>query len=241
MLTNVDMLIKELCRETGEPEYRNYDSFVGHIRRGYSQLNIAAVQTVKYEYIPINAYNALDWPCGCLKVLAVSLNRNDTLITLSLDTDLVPQQPTQATDLSGTAQTIDEILNSTYGGYRFDVSGNGEIYSLGCGFNAAGFVRNDKSTRQSYVKGAYLEDDTFLMTYLHDGISDGLEFVPVETENCLRAFCLSEYYRVKNPGLSQIETKRFREEVTFLNKFYNAGTADDWREVFRQNEKSSPK
>lgn len=239
--TKIDMLIRELCRETGEPDYRNYDAFVGHIRRGYAQLNIAAVQIVKYAYLDLNSYNAIDWPCSCLRMLMVALNRNDCLVTLSLDEALLPRgQYSQVGNVSQAEAEIAQIVAGTFvPDFSFNV--DGELYGLGPGYNGAGYVTHDPHTRQSYIKGNYLEGDTFLCGFLADGISDGLECVPVETENALRAFALSEYYRIKNPSLSQVETRRYREEVTFLKKFYQSKTAEDWAEVFRHNEKSSPK
>lgn len=238
--TKIDMLIRELCRETGEPDYRNYDAFVGHIRRGYAQLNIAAVQIVKYAYLPLNSYNAIDWPCNCLRALAVVLNRNGCLVTLSLDEKLVPRgEYSLAGSVSEVEEQISRIASGSYvPDFSFNV--NGELYGLGAGYGA-GYVTHDPHSRQSHIKGAYLEEDTFMLVYLADGISDGLECVPIETENALRAFALSEYYRVKSPQISQLETRRFREEVTFLKKFYQSRTADDWAEVFGWNEKSSPK
>lgn len=240
--TKIDMLIKELCRETGEPDYRNYDSFVGHIRRGYSQLNIAAVQIVRYAYIELNSYNAIDWPCDCLKALMVGLNRNDVLVTLSLDDKLLPSG--SFTTASNVTEAEAEIALITSGGYRPDYSfavDGGDLFGLGAGYQSAGFVTHDPHARQTHIKGNYLDGDTFMLVYLADGISDGLECVPIETENALRAFALSEYYRIKNPGLSQIENRRYRDEVTFLRKFYQSRTADDWADAFAHNEKSSPK
>jgi len=239
-LTPVDMIIKELCRETGEPEYRNYDAFVGHIRRGFSQIQIAAVQVVKYSYIPLNAYNAINWPCDCLKPIAVGLKRNGILVMLSIDDEIISNR--SFSSVSEAEADINSICSGEYvPDYTFGYSGNGELYGLGSGYNYAGYVTHDKAGRQSHVKGSYLEDDEFLFVFLSDGISEGIDSVPVETENALRAFALSEYYRIKNPGISQIEVQRYREEVTFLRKFYQAITADDWAEAFRHNEKSSPK
>lgn len=241
--TKIDMLIKELCRETGEPDLRNYDSFVGHIRRGYSQLNIAAVQIVKYAYIELNSYNAIDWPCDCLKALMIGLNRNGCLITLSLDDKLLPSGKfTTAGNVTEAEAEIALIASGAYvPGYSFDVNSNGELYGLGAGYQSAGFVTHDPHARQSHIKGSYLDNDTFMLVYLADGISDGLECVPIETENALRAFALSEYFRIKNPGLSQVERQKYKEEVTFLRKFYQSRTADDWADAFSHNEKSSPK
>lgn len=242
-LTKVDMIIKELCRETGEPEYRNYDSFVGHLRRGFGQINIAAVQVVKYAYIPLNSYNAIDWPCDCIKPIAVGLKRGDTVAMLSVDDKIIPTGSySTKTDLSSAEAELELILSGDYvPGYSFDVTGNGELYGLGPGFNLAGYVTHDKTGRQSYIKGRYMEDDEFLFVFLSDGISEGIEYVPVETENALRAFALSEYFRVRNPNLSESERIRFKEELTFLRNLYQSGTGEEWTEAFRHNEKSSPK
>jgi hypothetical protein len=242
-LTPVDMIIKELCRATGEPEYRNYDEFVGHIRRGFSQINIAAVQIVKYSYIPLNAYNAINWPCDCIKPVMVGMKRNGVIVSLSVDDSLIPSGSySTVSSISEAESQIDLICSGGYKpDYCFDINGNGELYGLGPGYNAAGYVTHDKHGRQSHIKGTYLEDDEFLFVYLSDGISDGIEFVPVETEIVLRAFALSEYYRTRNPNLSRSEREIYKEELTFLRNLYQSANAEDWTEAFRHNEKSSPK
>lgn len=242
-LTPVDLIIKELCRATGEPEYRNYDEFVGHIRRGFAQINIAAVQVVKYAYIPLNAYNAIDWPCDCIKPVMVGMKRNGVIVSLDVDDSIIPSGTySTASSVSEAEAEIGLILSGAYEpDYRFGIDSNGELYGLGPGYNSAGYVTHDKSGRQSHIKGTYLEDDEFLLVYLSDGISEGIEYVPVETEIVLRAFALSEYYRTRNPGLSQIERNTYKEEVTFLRNLYQSGNAEDWTQAFRHNEKSSPK
>lgn len=242
-LTPVDLIIKELCRETGEPEYRNYDAFVGHIRRGYGQINIAAIQVVKYAYIPLNAYNAINWPCDCIKPVMVGLRRNGYVVSLSVDNSIIPAGTySTATNVTEAEAEIALIASGLYEpGYQFDVNGNGELYGLGPGYNTVGYVSHDKSARQSHIKGTYLEDDEFLLVYLSDGISEGLDYIPVEAENALRAFAFSEYYRIKNPGISASERQKFKEEVTFLRNLYQSANAEDWAQAFNHNEKSSPK
>lgn len=242
-LTKIDMIIKELCRETGEPEYRNYDSFVGHIRRAFGQIQIAAVQTARHEIVELNSYNAINWPISCLKPIAVGLRRNGRTIWIDVDNDIIPMdRQSPCSNITECESDIDAVLAGEYTpDYGFDPFGNGEFYGMGPGYNRAGYVTHDKTARQSHVKGRYREDDEFLFIFLSDGISDGIEYVPVETENVLRAFALSEYWRVRNPNLSMIERNRYKEELQFLRNFYQAATAEQWAEAFNHNETSAPK
>lgn len=243
-LTKVDMIIRELCRKTGEPDYRNYDDFIGPLRRGFSQLNIAAVQTVKYVHIPLNSYNALDWPCDCVKPIATGVTRNGRTAMLSIDDKIIPTgEYSTYTTVTECESEIDRILSGSHTPeYLFDINSNGELYGLGSGFNNAGYVTHTKQSRQSHIKGRFREDDEFLLVYLADGISDGLEYVPVETEPALIDYALYEYYQVKNPNLSaQMWDKFERKDVPFLRKLYQSETAEGWAEAFSHNEKSSPK
>lgn len=242
-LTPVDLIIKELCRKTGEPEFRNYDDFIGPVRRGFGQINIAAVQVVKHVYIPVNAYNALNWPCDCLKPIMVGLRRNKVIVSLSVDDALLPSGTfSTISNVSEAEAEINRIISGQYvPEYSFDIGGNGELYGLGPGFNRAGYVNHVKHERQSHIKGSYLDTDNFLFVYLSDGISDGLDFVPSETEPCIIQYGLMEYYEITKPAISDRARNKFKEEIIFLRNFYTAYTADDWAEAFNQNEKSSPK
>jgi hypothetical protein len=114
-LTPVDLIIKELCRETGEPEYRNYDSFVGHVIRCFSQLNIAAIQIVKTVYLKPNSYNALSWPEDCAKPLLVGLCRNGKVINIDVDESILPQRT--AGESCNTVAEADAYIDSLLGGY----------------------------------------------------------------------------------------------------------------------------
>ncbi len=242
-LTAIDMLIKELCRQTGEPEYRNYDSFIGPIRRGFVQLNIAAVQVVKTAYLNLNSFNALVWPVGCIRPLIVSVERNGKLITLSIDETIMSQQ--YASSECKTVSEVDaeiERLASLDDLEPYWTYGNGEFYGLGNGFNSVGYCNHDKTSRQTIIKSTRLkQDEVFHFHYLSDGISDGLEFVPVETESALREFALFEYYQTKQPSLSDRHWNNFEKQVNFLRRTYQAMTPEEWQEVLTCNEKSSPK
>lgn len=243
-LTPVDMIIKELCKKTGEPEFRNYDDFIGPIRRGFSQLNIAAIQVVKYVYIPLNNYNALEWPCDCIQPIATGVTRNGRTAMLSIDDKIIPEGTySSSSTITDCEKEIDSILSGEYvPDYLFEINENGELFGLGPGFNQAGYVTHTKSTRQSHIKGRFNDDDNFLLVYLSDGISDGLDYVPVETEPALIDYCLYEYYQIRNPGLSGQMWQKFEmKDVPFLRKLYTAETVDSWAEAFQHNEKSSPK
>lgn len=242
-LTPVDLLIKELCRETGEPEFRNYDSFIGPLRRGFVQLNIAAVQVVKTAYLCLNNYNAINWPADCIKPLIVSIERCGRPITLSIDESLIRQE-TATVNCKTVAEVDAEIerLANIEDPEPYWNFGNGELYGLGNGFNAVGYCNHDKSSRQTIIKStAIKQDEVFPFTYLSDGISDGLEFVPVETEPALRHYALFEYYQSRNQGMSYSNWEFFTKQVNFLRRTYQAMTAEEWQEVLTCNEKSSPK
>lgn len=242
-LTSVDMLIKELCRDTGEPEFRNYDSFIGPMRRGFVQLNIAAVQVVKTSYLTLNNFNALVWPVGCIRPLIVSIERNEKLITLSIDESIMPQQ--YASTPCVTVSDVDaeiERLSTADDLEPFWTYGNGEFYGLGNGFNGVGYCNHDKTSRQTIIKSTRLkQDEVFHFHFLSDGISDGLEYVPVETEPALRHYALFEYYQARNQGMSATNYTLFKEQVNFLRRTYQAMTPEEWQEVLTCNEKSSPK
>ena len=239
----LDTIIKQLCRRTGEPEYRNYDDILEHVVACCRQLNLFAIPFITTVELKSNHYNAVDWPLDCVKPLMLGQMRGDRLVTLTLDESMVSGKlQKDFTTISEAEQNINQILNgqiTPQTGLAF--TANGEMYGYGNGFNYLGYVSHDKKARQSYIKATTIKKgDTFIMLYKSDGVSSGLDCVPSESENCIKAFVLQEYYAVKSPGISSQQRQRYKEEFSALTKLNMAYTADDWKDLFSQWNNSTP-
>jgi hypothetical protein len=239
----LDTIIRQLCRTTGEPEYRNYDTILEHVVACCRQLNLLAIPFITTEELKSNRYNAVDWPMDCIKPLMLGQIRGDRLVTLTLDESIVSGKlQKDFKTVTEVERNINEILNgqiTPQTGLAF--TANGEMYGYGNGFNYLGYVSHDKKARQSYIKATQIkEGDSFIMTYKSDGVSCGLESVPAEAELCIKAFALQEYYAIKSPGISQQQRQRYKEEFSALTKLNMAYTADDWKDLFSQWNNSTP-
>lgn len=230
----LDTIIKQLCRRTGEPEYRNYDDILEHVVSCCRQLNLLAIPTVTYKKVELNAYNAINWPLDCVKPIMIGLIRCGKLVTLSLDESISPGNlNTNCSNLNDAECEIDQITSNGYDSEYSLALGDGlEFRSIGKGYNHVGYISHDKQNRQSHVRGRYKEGDEFIMVFKSDGVSCGMEMVPSETEMCIKSFALREYYTVKSPGVSRSQDYRYKEEFTALKKLYSAITADDWSDLF---------
>jgi hypothetical protein len=239
----LDTIIRQLCRATGEPEYRNYDTILEHVVACCRQLNLLAIPVVAVAELKSNSYNAVNWPLDCVKPLSLGQMRGDRLVTLSLDESMVSGNLAQPyATISEAEQQVNNILNGHFTpetGLASTV--NGEMYGYGNGFNYLGYVSHDKKARQSYIKATTIkEGDKFIMSYKSDGVSCGLECVPSEAELCIKAFALEQYYTIKNPGIASQQRQRYKEEFSALTKLNMAYTADDWSDMFTQWNNTTP-
>lgn len=84
-LTAIDQIIRELCIETGEPDFKNYDKILSHVRRAMAELAIYVFPQSKTVKVSINNKNAIQWELDCIKPIRVLIKRKDSICTLSND------------------------------------------------------------------------------------------------------------------------------------------------------------
>lgn len=231
----LDTIVKQLCRRTGEPEYRNYDDILEHVVSACRQLNLLNMTTISYEVVTLNNCNAIDWPLDCVKPLIIGQVRNNRMAILSVDEGIMPGHLNQCNTISEAENHINEIFSGNCEQYQeFSIGDNWGIRGYGCGFNNVGYVNHDKKARQSYIKGRYESGDEFVMVFKSDGVSNGMSMIPSETEMCVKSFALREYYSITNPSISALQDRRYKEEFNALTKFNSAINADEWRDLIKQ-------
>lgn len=230
----LDTIVKQLCRRTGEPEYRNYDDILEHVVSGFRQLNLLSLPVVSKKALSINNYNALDWPTDCVSPIAVGQARNGRTVFLSID-DSICQKNMECESITEAEKQIEAMFYGPVASYEaYNFGEVGEMYGYGCGYNHLGYVTHDKQKRQSYIKGRYEDGDEFVFIYKSDGVSCGFDMIPSEAEMCIKSFALREYYLIKNPGLSAGQHLRYKEEFTALKKFNTAMSKDEWLDTLMQ-------
>jgi hypothetical protein len=247
----IDQFTRELCFLTGEPGGNNYDAIIGHIRRGYSQIYMNNQPTIRSAVLPVDSKRCISWPDDCVKPLMTGLKRDgcNYVANLALDPDIYPGPYSNCSSVNEIESDVNGLLNNDlipeFGFWYVNVFDGdmifGELYGLGRGYNAAGFVKHDKENRMSYIRGCVRSDDKIVFCYKASGVMCGLEHIPEEVEEALKQYVLSSYYQISKPGVSADARVRFKEEITRLRKFNLAQTDEEWIQALTHNYKSSPK
>lgn len=240
-----EQIIIELCKETGEPGLQNNQSiwtvFLDAIR-DMAIFNMPTWDTVKD--LQLNNYNAIDWPCSCVKPLITFMMRNGRALALDVDDNILRTVDTKVTDFATANTEIQDFFRITdIAGYYSTYSwGLGEVYGYGGGYRHIGLVTHNPNRRQSSIHGCkILTTDTFGMLCKSDGLTERPDYVPSICKEPLENFALYKYYRVRNPNLSAIFFDKYTQYCYRLSKFENDSGAEAWSTAVLSNTISAPK
>lgn len=241
-----DLIIKQLCKETGDPGFHNYTDMLGNVIDGIRDLSIYNMPSYAHAVLDISNFNAVEWPTGVVKPILTCLLRDGNCVILDVDDQLrstYPQRSQESETITSDNQIKDAFgIDGNY--FRWSNGFNwglGELYGL-TGFYAVGYVTHNKNTRQTTIKGnCLLSSDQIVMFYITDGLDDCPKFVPSECKTAIEHYALYKYYRTRNPGLGQQNLKDYKENFTRLNKFYTADDDYTWIAAMNSSTKSSPK
>ncbi len=241
-----DQIVKELCLETGDPQFLNYNKLLAGVLDGIRDLSIYNMPSSSYEELELNLYNAVEWPCWMIKPLMTFLLRDGKAVILDVDDSLLSTFPVQAH--ADTTPSSDHQIQDAFNidGYFFNWYGTfnwglGEWYGLPA-YRAFGFISHDRNVRQSYVKGNCLRStDKILMYGISDGLTECPKFVPSECKTAIEHYALYKYFRVRNPQLGQLNLKDYKENFTRINKFWTGDDAHTWMATMLSGVRSTPK
>lgn len=244
-----EQIIIELCHETGEPGLINNQRIWGVFLDGVRDMAIFNMPTWEIiNGLTLNSYNAIDWPCECVKPLITFLERNGRALALSVDNSIISAADTRIKTLSDASQEVEDFFRiDGFAGYpdyfRTYNFGLGEVYGYGSGYNHVGMVIPDKERRQSFIKGCrVLSTDTFGMFCKTDGLSGEKPiYVPAECKEPIENFALYKYYRVRNPNLAATFFEKYTQFCYRLTKFNNDSDEQDWNIAVNGNTMSAPK
>lgn len=225
--TKIDMLIRQLCRETGEPDYRNYDTILSHVRGALVDLNLFVFPNLKTVELTANNLKNLHWPSDCIKPVLVGLRRKNKICNISVDSGI---SPSIKNDVCGCITDIEDDINNILTDeceehYRYD---GGLLIGYGYGYDHLKACTHNYQYRLSNIKFKIWPNDTFQFTYISDGIGEGVSHVPVEAETAIREWVFWNYYRVSRPGISATARQNYKEESYRLGRFYKDQTLEDW-------------
>lgn len=238
-----DMVLKELCRETGEPEFHNYTRLQGYMLDSIRELNIFSMPTWSTALLNITSFNTVDWPCDCVKPLLTVLKRKNCYYLLSVDEEIlgtvIPNQPDTQCNVEDLFR-IDGFIEAY--GWSIWSWGLGELYGAETMIPPFGKVIHDKKNRQSYIKSCRIETgDQIFLFFKSDGLSECPKFIPPECKEVSEFFILMKWFRVRNPNLSAEMDVKYKERLYRMEKWYNEDGEDSWVRAMNSNTVSSPK
>lgn len=239
-----DQIIKELCLELDDPGFLRYNKLLGGVLDGIRDLSIYNLPTYSYATLNLNAYNAVVWTCSCVKPLLTYLLRNGNMVLLDVDEGIRNTFPVSAEDQAVAVADCscgDLFLTDGFAWSGQFNWGLGELYGLS-GKSCQGFVTHNKNNRQSFVTGRGLETtDQIVMYFKSDGLSECPKEVWAECKTAIEHYALYKYWRNRDPKLSELNLKNYKENFTRITKFENDEGLTPWSDAIYSNVRSSPK
>lgn len=241
-----DMVIKQLCKETGEPGFHNYTTIEGLMLDAIADLNIFTMPCWSVATIDITSFHTIDWPCDCIKPLVAALKRDNKHYLLSVSTDLLgildpistASEPESCE--AGDLFRIDGFIETF--GWSVWSWGLGELYGAETMLPPFGLITHDKQRNQSFIKGCRINTgDQVVMFFKSNGLTECPTFIPSEAKEQIEYFILQKYFRTRNPNLAAINRSNYKEENYRLSRFYDEGDEDTWIRAMNSNQISSPK
>jgi len=241
-----DQVIKEMCRETGEPGFHNYTTMQGYMLDSIRDLNIFSMPTWSVKLLPITSFNTYDWPKCCVKPILTVLARGNNRYLISVSDDIMnvtmPNQPA----ITPTVDPICDAMEVTglIGQYGWDIWswGLGERYGVETMLPPFGLVIHDKKNRQSYLKGFQVNTgDQIYLFFKDDGLDTCPEIIPAEVKEVTEFFILMKWFRVRNPNLSAGMDEKYKERLFRVQRLYSDGGEDEWIRSMNSNTMSAPK
>lgn len=225
-MTPIDMKIREWCRATGEPDFKNYDTILGHVRTGLIDLNLYTFPGVKTVTVCANTLKNIDWPCGTVKVLLVTLIRNGKECNLFVDSGIAKSDSCGCNSFSEADAELDRVFNEQdYGTdvFYYDAD-NAKVYGPGIYKT----VSIDSENRLIHINCKIYKNDKFKVTYITDGVSEGVTHIHPEAETVLEEWVFWKYFKRSDKGLSDRSRENYKQEQYRLKRFYQDLTIDDW-------------
>lgn len=229
-LIKVDQIVRELCRITGEPDFRNYDTILSHVVNAVRELQIYAIPSVKTVTLKATSLKSLKWPSDCVKPLIVGVKRNGRTCNLSFDNSVHTGGCTPCS-VSEAELEVNYILD----GYNGLILKLGEYEGFGSGYDSIGLVKHNKDKRESYIICRTRKDDTFPFSYISDGVEDGIEEVPGECVITIQQFVLWMYYLIAKPTISDRARIMYEREFIKLRKLYQDNGIEEWIKAVKRN------
>lgn len=247
-LVPLKKIVQDCCANTGDTTFRYYDTFLRHVVNGFSEIHryLSPDTVVKTEVFPVdNASRSVSLPADCVNVTKVALCTSTGVGILWVDKSLKCYDQTVDTQSEAAA----ELARYLAGQFAYDfpytfynVYWDGTYYptytGYGQGFaNGLTTYRHIRRTNTLEFSSIIPSESKMLIEYRSDGINDGLELIPIEWEQAVKRFALSEFYLVLNPNLSARLREQYQMEYNRIKKFNFVAQSDFWDDLYIKSHK----
>lgn len=219
-------LVSDLSDSTGKYKIR----LTRHLINGYRQLNMFLNGRTEVKTEILKFSNVISLPCDFQYITKVGVRRADhpciAILMKSDDVGRTVLNDTQTCDYLNETWNEGAQLGPPYMFYNAWGYGNyfGEMYGFGRGIINSGTYSVDQSEGLLYIGSNIPPDTEIIIEYVGNGISQGVNLVPMELKECLEFYAKWKYYADKNPSLAQMNNEWYKKEYNKLKRYYNHQT-----------------
>ena len=186
---NLDYVVNNALMDMNDFSMENYKRFIQWAVRGFTDLNLHILDSVKVAYLPLSSAKTAALPSDFIDYMKIGMEINGEVWTFTLNPNMnFPRKVDECGEVQPTnTQNIDDKVVGTRSiipnfGYYFAMhfrNGQyvGEMYGLGGGYNNA-YFRIDEQ-RNQIVFDSEIPADEIILEYKSTGISqNGGSIIP---------------------------------------------------------------
>lgn len=179
---SVDSIVMSVIADLGEGGTHNYDRYLHYALRGCQDWHMDSAQEIITKCIPMNAYNAIDFPVDYLDWVKIGIQVGDRVKTFGVNDNLavlhnLDECGNPITNQSHDCNCIPDSIGGDlgyYGGYYFDNYINeygehlGRFFGVGGGSIGIGHYKVNKEKKQIQFEGKVHKTNVYL-EYISNG------------------------------------------------------------------------
>lgn len=200
----ISVIATGICDNFGDSDRKYFGEHLKNIIATYHFLHVFLSNQVSVKTITLSPDNIVDLPCDFVRETKMGIiNPYGRIATLSIDKNL--RAPVICTTQSQVEAAINNINCNTappdfypfYNAYDRNNDYIGQLKGYSCAVNNLGYFNIDKENGVLIVSPNLPESQNIILEYISDGISQGLELVPIELVSCITnkskaMFCLDK-------------------------------------------------
>lgn len=225
-LISLDIIAAGLCDDIGDSVGKQKFKFTRYLLDGYSKLHNFIGQSYSIKTEVFKSSNSIVMPCDFIRETKVGVKHNGRIAVLTISNDTHRHELKDSEAEKYTWDIWNGVEGLGYGGFYFynAYSGGqflGELYGTGRTVLNSGFYSIDRGEGVIHIGSFIPNGAEIIVEYKSDGISKGLELVPMEMKTTLEFYAKFKYYADKNPNMSIMNLDLYKKEYNQLQRMYN--------------------